>query len=130
MKPLRHPKRRTSAKYGSRKATVGGVAFDSKREARRYLVLKAREEAGEISGLELQKRFVLIPSQRAPSTFTKTGKERPGKVLERAVEYVADFCYVEDGALVVEDAKGFRTKDYVIKRKLMLWVHGITINEI
>lgn len=130
MKPLFHVKQRGGAKYGSRKVVVGGIAFDSKREAHRYLRLKAMEEAGEISGLELQRRFELIPSQRGPSTFTKTGREKPGKVLERPVEYVADFCYVRDGALVVEDAKGFRTKDYVIKRKLMLWVHGIQVKEI
>jgi hypothetical protein len=34
------------------------------------------------------------------------------------------------GETVVEDTKGFRTKDYVIKRKLMLWVHGIKIHEV
>lgn len=126
----RIPARRPGAKYGSRKAEVDGLVFDSRREARRYMELRALERAGRISGLELQRTFELVPSQRGPSTKTKTGRERLGKVLERPVTYKADFCYVEDGRLVVEDVKGMRTKDYVIKRKLMLWIHGIRIKEI
>lgn len=125
-----HVKQRHGSKYGARRCVVAGIGFDSKKEARRYLVLRDRERAGEISGLELQRKFVLIPAQRGPSTYTKTGKERPGKVLEREVAYVADFCYEEAGELVVEDTKGVRTPEYVIKRKLMLWVHGIAIREI
>jgi Protein of unknown function (DUF1064) len=54
--------------------------------------------------------------------------KQPG---ERAVEYRADFVYRDKvGELVVEDAKGVRTKDYVIRRKLMLSVHGIRIREV
>lgn len=129
-KRLFHVKQRSGAKYGSRKVTVDGILFDSKREAHRYLVLKAMEESGEIAGLQLQRKYVLIPAQRGPSTFTKTGKERPGEVIEREVAYVADFVYEKGGETIVEDAKGVRTKDYVIKRKLMLWVRGIAIKEI
>lgn len=129
-KHLFHVKQRRGSKYGSRKVEVDGIVFDSKREAHRYLVLKAMEQAGEITGLELQRKFELIPAQRGPSTFTKTGKEKPGKVIEKAVAYIADFCYLKGGELVVEDAKGVRTPEYVIKRKLMLSVYGIRIKEI
>ena len=111
------------------------MSFDSKKEARRYLRLKALEEAGEISGLMTQVSFELIPSQREPSTFTKTGRERPGRVLERAVSYVADFAYYDrEGNLVVEDVKGYRRGTayavFAIKRKLMLERHGIRVREI
>lgn len=130
MKRMFHVKQRSGAKYGSRKIAVDGILFDSKREARRYVRLRDLEREGKIANLELQKAFVLIPTQRGPSTYTKTGKERPGKVIERAVTYVADFCYEEGGRRVVEDVKGVKTKDYVIKRKLMLWVCGIEIKEV
>lgn len=117
-------------KYGSRKVELDGHIFDSKKEARRYCDLVTMQKAGRISNLELQKRFELIPAQREPSTMTNTGKEKPGKVIEKSVCYVADFVYVENGRTVVEDTKGFRTTDYVIKRKLMLYVYGIRIKEI
>lgn len=120
----------SGSKYRARKAIVDGIAFDSRKEARRYLELRALERMGEIEGLELQPRFLLIPAQREPPTFTRTGREKPGKVIERAVEYRADFSYVRDGERVVEDVKGLRTKDYVLKRKMMLWIHGIRIKEI
>ena len=63
-------------------------------------------------------------------------KRRKGRCVERSVEYVADFVYYKPDArgimdeLVVEDAKGVKTKDYVIKRKLMLWVYGIRVKEV
>lgn len=106
-------------KYGSKKTEVDGVTFDSKKEAKRYQELRILEKAGEITDLRRQVKFELIPSQRIN-----------GKVAERAVEYKADFVYTQDGQTIVEDTKGFRTKDYIIKRKLMLWVHGIRIREI
>lgn len=102
-------------KYKAKKVQVDGITFDSKREARRYCELRLLERAGEIRELELQKKYELIPKQ---------GKER-------AVHYIADFVYKDkSGAEIVEDTKGFRTPDYVIKRKLMKWVHGIEIKEI
>ena len=113
-------------KYGNSKAkrTIDGkvIEFDSNREARRYDELRLLQRAGEINGLARQQRYTLIPSQR---------DKRSGKVIERSCDYVADFVYVtKDGELVVEDTKGFKTKDYIIKRKLMLWVHGIRIKEV
>lgn len=109
---------RPPTKYGSRKITIDGISFDSAKEARRYDELKTLERAGAIQDLQLQVKFELIPSQRLD-----------GKVVERPCTYLADFVYMENGKKVVEDTKGFRTKDYIIKRKLMLWVHGIQISE-
>lgn len=106
-------------KYRNKKVTIDGIVFDSKREAKRYTELKLLEKAGQIQGLELQKEYVLIPSQKIN-----------GKVAERAVKYKADFVYTENGKTVVEDTKGMRTKDYIIKRKLMLYIHGVKIKEI
>lgn len=106
-------------KYKSKKTEVDGVTFDSKKEAKRYQELRILEKAGEITDLQRQVKYELIPAQRID-----------GRVAERKVEYVADFVYTQDGQTIVEDTKGFRTKDYIIKRKLMLWVHGIRIKEI
>lgn len=117
-------------KYRSKKVTYDGILFDSKIEAHRYCELKLLLKAGKISNLELQKPYELIPAQREPSTMTKTGKEKLGRVIEQSVKYIADFVYVENGKTVVEDTKGIKTKDYIIKRKLMLYVYGIRIKEI
>ena len=106
------------SKYGAKKVTVNGLTFDSKKEANRYRELDLLERAGKISNLDTQVKFELIPSQRID-----------GKVVERAVNYVADFVYMENGNKVVEDTKGFKTPEYIIKRKLMLYVHGIRIKE-
>lgn len=107
------------SKYGSRKITVDGVTFDSRKEYLRFCELSLLEKAGMVTGLRRQVRFELIPSQRID-----------GKVVERPVHYVADFVYQENGQTVVEDTKGFKTKDYVLKRKLMLHTHGIRIREV
>ena len=77
------------------------------------------ERAGAIQNLQRQVKYQLIPSQKIA-----------GKVVERACCYVADFVYEENGQTVVEDTKGFKTPEYIIKRKLMLWVHGIRIREV
>ena len=105
-------------KYRSQKVTINGEAFDSKREAARYQVLLMLQRTGVISDLQRQVKYVLIPAQRIN-----------GKVVERECAYKADFVYTQDGVAVVEDAKGMRTKDYIIKRKLMLEKYGIRIFE-
>ena len=118
-------------KYGNAKAEIDGELFDSRKEARRYLYLKHELDTGKISDLQRQVRFELIPAQREPDTVGPRGGVRKGKTIELACEYVADFVYKDkDGLTVVEDTKGMRTRDYVIKRKLMLYVHGIRIREI
>jgi len=98
---------------------MDGILFDSKKEAIRWRELSLLEKAGQITNLERQTPFELIPSQRIN-----------GRVVERACAYVADFTYWQNGKFVVEDTKGYKTKDYIIKRKLMLHVHGIRIKEV
>lgn len=115
----------SAKKYGNRKVEVNGITFDSVKEADRYRELLLLEGAGTIQNLELQKKFVLIPAQRE-----LLPGDKKGKVIERECAYIADFCYIENGVYVVEDTKGFRTKDYIIKRKLMLKEYGIRITEI
>ena len=122
-------------KYHNKKVIINGEVFDSKREYRRFLELSLLEKAGEIQGLKRQVKFELIPSQREPSPGiyirgTKRGHPKPGKVIEKEVAYYADFVYWHDGKMVVEDAKGVKTKEYIIKRKLMLHIHGIRIREV
>lgn len=123
------------SKYGNRKTVVNGIEFDSQKEAVRYQELRLLERAGKISGLRLQEKFVLIPSQREASTEvyksgSQKGRRKPGKLLEKECSYIADFCYTENGESVVDDTKGFRTEAYKIKRKLMLERYGIRIREI
>ena len=121
-------------KYGNKKISYNGIVFDSKREAKRYSELLLLERAGAITNLELQKSFELIPAQYedvSREEYIKSkGRKTKGKCLERAVTYKADFYYIENGKPIVEDTKGFKTKDYIIKRKLMLYVHGIRIKEV
>lgn len=117
-------------KYGNKKCSYDGMTFDSKRERDRYCELRLMQMAGKISDLRCQVPFRLIPEQRLPDTLGPRGGRRRGRVIEKACDYVADFVYREDGRTVVEDAKGHRTRDYIIKRKLMLWVHGIRIQEV
>lgn len=113
-----------NSKYHNSKIFIDGIKFDSKREAKRYSELKILETAGKISDLKLQQKFILIPAQYE----CRNGKK--GKCVERECAYKADFSYLENGEIVVEDVKGFRTDVYKIKRKLMLHVHGIRIKEI
>lgn len=109
------------SKYNSKKTVVDGQKFDSRKEANRYQELLLLERVGAIKNLSRQVKFVLIPSQRDEVT---------GKVVERECSYRADFEYTEDGKTIVEDVKGFKTKEYIIKRKLLLWRYGIRIREV
>jgi hypothetical protein len=131
--------RRRGAKCGNVKVTVDGIEFDSKKEAQRYCELKLLWRAGQITDLQLQKEFELIPAQYETfPRYGKTGKRlQDGKrCIEKSCVYKADFAYMKDGQQIVEDVKGFRDPasaayaKFVIKRKLMLWVHGIKITEI
>lgn len=107
-------------KYHNFKFTTSDGNFDSRREYDRWCELKLLQRAKEISGLKRQVRYELIPAQKIN-----------GKVVERKCEYIADFVYQDKyGNTVVEDAKGFKTKDYIIKRKLMLHRYGIHIREV
>lgn len=125
-------------KYGNKKITVDGRTFDSKREYNRYCELKLMERGKAISNLQTQVEFELIPAQfeTVPTgelykRGARKGTPKMKRVcVEQSVKYIADFVYQENGKTVVEDTKGFRTKDYIIKRKLMLYVHGIQIREV
>lgn len=122
-------------KYGNHKVVVDGSVYDSKKEARRYLELKCWEEHGVIKDLERQKKFILIPAQFEPDTIGPRGGRKRGKLLEHEVAYYADFCYTDaqTGEYIVEDAKSPITREnaqYIIKRKLMLYIHHIRIREV
>lgn len=93
-------------KYHAKKTAIDGIMFDSKKEAQRYSELKLLIHAGQISDLELQVPFIL------QDAFRKDGVHYP------AIKYIADFVYRENGRMVVEDTKGYRTKEYRIKKKL------------
>ena len=124
------------SKYNSKKITVDGMTFDSQKEYRRWCELKLLERAGKISNLKRQIPFELIPAQyETVERYGRRGKRLADgtRCVEKAITYVADFVYTQDGKKVVEDVKGYKAGNayclYGIKRKLMLYVHGIKILE-
>lgn len=131
-------------KYKSKKVVKDGITFDSQKEYKRFCELSSLEREGKITNLRRQVKFVLIPAQYEPDIVGKRGGRKKGKLIERECSYIADFVYekriyrpdafeeVYSTRLktVVEDVKGVRTKDYIIKRKLMLHIHGIRIKEV
>lgn len=120
-----------SNKYQAQKCVVDGIRFDSKREANRYAELLLLSRIGQITGLQRQVKFELIPAQHEPDKIGKRGGVIKGGVIEKSCDYYADFVYVDsNGQVVIEDTKGVQTKEYVIKRKLMLYKYGIKIREI
>ncbi len=115
------------AKYNNTKYK----GYDSIREYRRAQELKLLEKKGIISGLQEQCKYELIPAQYEYYEVKGIWKMlQKRKLLEKSLSYYADFVYYRDGELVVEDAKGMKTKEYIIKRKLMLSIHGIRIKEV
>lgn len=121
-------------KYGNKKITVDGVTFDSRKEYLRWCELCLLEKAGKIADLQRQVKYELIPAQyeEYERYSEKTGKRLKNglRCVEKECSYIADFVYRQDGQTVVEDTKGYKTEAYIIKRKLMLHVHGIRIHEI
>lgn len=121
----------SKSKYGNRRVFRNGQWFDSEHEADRYSQLFMLQKAGQIFDLQTQVPFELIPTQREPDTVGKRGGVKIGKCIEKACVYYADFVYIDkDGNKVVEDAKGVKTEAYKIKKKLMLYRHGIRIQEV
>ena len=102
-------------KYHNRKVMVDGITFDSVKEASRYQELKMLERAGEITALVRQVKIELIPKTK----------------LYRACYYIPDFTYFDKRVqkTIYEDVKGMKTKEYLLKRKLLYWRHGIEILE-
>lgn len=101
------------SKYGNRRVNTPDGWFDSQRELKRWEELKLLERAGKITNLQRQVRYELIP---------KIGRLR-------AIHFVADFQYEENGKIVVEDSKGYRNRLYMLKARLMLFRHGIEVYE-
>ena len=97
-------------KYRAQRVEIDGEKFDSKAEARRWGQLKLLEQAGEIKNLQRQVRFPLVVNG------IKIGA------------YVADFTYDAPGR-VVEDVKGFRTREFIRTKKLVKACYGIEIKE-
>ena len=136
--------RKSNTKLNNKTITVDGIEFQSKKEGNRYCELKVLQRAGKISNLELQKRYELIPAQyetvptgEVYKVGDKKGQPKTKQVcVEQSVVYIADFVYTENGQTVVEDVKGFRDPSsatyakFVLKRKMMLWIHGIKIKEV
>lgn len=119
-------------KYNARKATRGGIVFSSKKELKRWQELEEMEKAGEITNLQRQIKFKLLPAQYSKTELTKNGRF---KCIERECTYIADFVYKDkQGNIHVEDAKGCKKGGayniFVIKRKLMLYMHGIRVEEV
>ena len=122
-------------KYSANKVFVDGIEFASRKEARHYQDLNLLAKAGEISDLQTQVRYVLIPAQREPDIIGPRGGRKPGKVIEKELCYIADFTFRDkEGKLVVQDVKGYKGGQayalFSVKRKLMLWIHGIRVEEI
>lgn len=113
--------KKKKSKYGNEKTETNGIKFDSKKEARRYMELRQLETMGKISDLKLQHTFTL------QEAFTTESGERI-----QAIKYIADFTYMEDGKLVVEDVKSPATRSnpvYRVKNKMMA-EKGYIIREI
>ncbi len=133
------------SKLGNKAIIIDGQRFDSRAEARRYGQLRMLEKAGEISDLQRQKMYELIPGHyeyiptgKIFSRGARKGQKEYKRVtVELPVKYIADFVYKDkDGNTVVEDVKGYSDPNsatyakFVIKRKLMLWVHGVKVKEV
>lgn len=123
-----HPKN----KYHAKKVSILGVEFDSKKEGMRWLLLKDMERAGEIRDLQRQVSFELLPAiWRDEVVHLKTKDKVERRLVQRAVHYVADFVYTtREGRTIVEDTKGVRLPEYILKKKMMLALKGIEITEI
>jgi len=104
-------------KYKNIRITIEGIKFQSKKESKRFLILKEMESKGLIEGLQLQVRYELQPTFKLDNETI------------RGITYIADFVYTENGKLVVEDCKGFRTDIYKLKKKMFMYKYGIKIRE-
>lgn len=108
----RGSKAKKTSKYNAKKVRIDGILFDSKLEGNRYLELKQLLSLGVISDLETHKKYPLIVNGLEVTT------------------YEADFVYKKNGIEVLEDTKGFLTKEYKIKKKLMKAIYDKDIIEV
>lgn len=107
-------------KYNNNKLIIDGESFDSQKEYKFYQSLKHLESESLIKDLQRQVKFTLIPKQYDES----------GKLVERELSYYADFVFIKDNQKYVLDVKGFQTKEYIIKRKLMYYFHKVKVIEV
>lgn len=119
-KKLNNPitKEEKKSKYKNHKTIIDGIKFDSQKEGNRYLVLKDKIKHNEISDLRLQVKFELQPK------YIINGR------TIRAINYIADFVYNENDKEIIEDAKGYRTEVYKLKKKMFEYKYGFEIREI
>lgn len=124
----------SKSKYGNSKVSIDGISFDSKREGNVYLRLKELQSRGCISDLRIHPRWELQP--KLTETYVKHLKTKD-KECERTVllpiTYEADFAFYHNGKYVVLDvkiSKSLLPKEYQIKKKMMRYVHGITLTEV
>ena len=122
------------AKYGNNKIKNAFGTYDSELEWSRFIFLSNRQKEGEISGLRRQVEYLLIPAQYGTEIrHLKTTDKEVRVLLERPCSYIADFVYERNGKTIVEDCKGAKaiiTETAKIKKKLLLWVHGIELRYI
>ena len=120
-RPVGQPREsRPKRKFYNNPTDLDGMRFDSKAEAQRWLHLRMLEKAGEITDLRTQVRFNLLPAQEV------------GGHKEKPVDYICDFVYVRAGMTIHEDVKSgpTKTKEFILKRKMMLFFHGIKVIEV
>ena len=114
-KPEEKREKKKRNKYGNQKVEFDGITFDSTKERNRYITLRMRQTAEEITDLAWQVEFILESND------------------EKVCSYVADFTYQENGLMVVEDVKSAMTRKlapYRLKKKLMAAQYKIEIKEV
>ena len=118
-------------KYGNKKVETTWGTFDSKGELARWVFLKKAEANGEISDLQRQVTFILVPPVHITKTVQlKTKTKQVERLWTQKVTYTADFVYVYNGETIVEDFKGMPNDRWPIKKALMAFVHGIYVREV
>lgn len=90
-------------KYHNEKIEIDGIRYDSKREYLRHKQLLLKEKAGEIQNLRFHDKKDTIILQKTP-----------------LIKYEPDFCYEENGKLIIEDLKGYQTKEFKLKKKMII----------
>lgn len=123
-------------KYNNTKVEVDGIKYDSKKESQRNAYLELMQKQGLISDLKRQVVFELIPTiYEDKVVHLKTKDKIVQRVAQKAVTYKADFTYIKDGQLVVEDVKASASyaaldKTFILKEKMMRYFHGIVIKRV
>lgn len=125
-----------NGKYNNAKVEIDGIKYDSKKESQRNAYLELMQKQGLISDLKRQVVFELIPTIYEDKVIhLKTKDKIVKRVAQKAVTYKADFTYIKDGQLVVEDVKASASyaaldKTFILKEKMMRYFHGIVIKRV